>query len=99
MIYEIKQLEWKGKIPYASVRDYIAKDHISKKKTLRIVFNNFYMDLNPTQLKKHTVIIANKIKSIVYPDQYYYIYSYKWSPKDWKKEEAELKDKIEKGIY
>ena len=93
MIYDLKQFEWKDGKAYASVRDYIVKDHIAKKKTLRIVHQGEFMDLTPAELKsKKVVIIEKAIKSIVYQDQYYYLYSYLWKPS--KKISQEEKEKL-----
>jgi hypothetical protein len=101
MIYEIPQgktlIVREDKV-WVSIRDYVVKEHISKKKTLRVVYNGFYMDLTPAQLKKYKQFTPQAIQSKVYPTQSYKLYDYEWkNPKSIKEEELKLKQRLERG--
>ena len=72
MIHNIQVLFTHNDKKWASVRDYIIKEHIRGKKTLRIVYKDRYMDLTPKQLKKYTKIDPVAHQSKFYPDQHYY---------------------------
>ena len=91
MIFELRKLIKYSGIEYADLRDNMVKDQIKAKKVLRVVFRGEFMDLTPKDLVSKKVIITNKsIKSIIYPDQYYRLWSYEWKPF---KETKENRDK------
>ena len=77
MDIEITKL-YKG---FADLRDYNIKDAIKKGVNIVIIYNGERMTLTPEQLKSQQIIINSKpIASKIYPDQKYYLISYKWKP-------------------
>lgn len=101
MLYEIpvgKTLIVREDKVWVSIRDYVVKEHISKKKTLRVVYGDFYMDIPPAKLKKYRQFTPQAIQSKVYPTQSYHLYDYPWvNPKSVKEEELKLKTRLERG--
>jgi len=59
------------------VRSYEADEAIKRKKPIRVVVRDRYMDLSIKQLKK-PVAKSAPIHSKIYKDQYYKLYSYEW---------------------
>lgn len=62
------------------IPDYKVKEHIQKKKTLRVFFPpDLFMDLTPKQLRK-PLKKSELFRSKWYADQTYRLYSYHWKP-------------------
>lgn len=81
MIVNIEKLfNFEGKL-WVDVRDYVAKDHMKRKKDIRILHGDYYMDIPANKIWRTKKIITKQpIKSIIYKDQEYHLWSYEWKP-------------------
>lgn len=73
MKYKVKRL-YKG---FASVRDYIVKKCINKKKDLTLVYNNTYKNIPLEELKNYFQLHRRKFKS-KFGSKEYELIDFKW---------------------
>lgn len=94
-----KLINWEGK-DYVDVRSYEAEAHIRRKKPIRVIHKDRYIDLTPQQLKK-PVRKSESFKSKYYPDQSYRLYFYEWkNTKPIKKTPEQEREELKKaGVY
>lgn len=77
ILYREKIVKW-GDKNYVDVRSYEVEKAIKRKKPIRVVVNDRYIDLDVKQLKK-PYKKSDLMRSKYYPDQYYRLHSYEWT--------------------
>lgn len=76
MIIEVKKI-YKGCV---DVRDYQYREALAKKQDLIIRHEGETMTIPYKEIRTKGTRNKERIKSKIYPDQYYQLISYKWKP-------------------
>jgi hypothetical protein len=63
-----------------SIRDYIVKECIDKGIPLKVVFKNYYMILNPDDLRTKIFNITDRWFKSKFDDREYRLVDYRWAP-------------------
>ena len=85
---------------YFDIRDYELKEARKKKDNIVCVYKRKTMTLTPEQQKGRGILLnKTAIKSKVYPDQSYYLYSFLFEPDKELTEEEQLKQMCQNGVF
>ena len=76
MFIEVKKI-YQGK---ADARDYAVKEALEKKQDLIITHGNQTMTIPYKEIRTRGTKNKERIKSKIYPDQYYNLISFSWKP-------------------
>ena len=85
---------------YVDLRDYTVKEAIKNKKNIVVIHEGKYMTLTPDDLRKKRLILNKEpVKSFIYPDQEYYLYSYLWKEDKKLSKDEEMEELARSGVF
>lgn len=85
---------------YFDIRDYELKEAFRKKENIVCVYEGARMTLTPEDQKKRRLLLnKDPVRSKVYPDQYYYLYSFLFTPDKKLTEEEEMEEMSKAGVF